>query len=167
MTHIITAIKQDGLETKILNITLETNDENIDIINACKEATREYIATEEGLNIYTHNCECFNWADFEMYVPNEICEHHGFSKLHTETYNTQVDWNEQLIDEPTFYITNIQWDTDEEEIDSLPESYTIPFSELINENETIENISIEELKDRITDYLSDQFGFCILALVIE
>ena len=167
MNYVITAIEQDGFDYRTLNIELEILDESIDVIEACKEAAREFVATEEGLKTYLSNCECFNWADFELYVPNEICERHGFRKIDTETSNAQVNWDEQLTDEPTFLITNIQWDTDGEEVEDLPESYYLPFTDLLDDDEGLGDVSVEELKDRVAHYLSDQFGFCIIGLVIE
>ena len=167
MNFVITAIENDGLDSRILSIALEVLDESIDVIEACKEAAREYVTTEEGLKTYIGNCDCFNWADFEMYVPNEICERHGFRKLHTETSNAEVNWDEQLTDEPTFLIKDIQWDTDGEDIDDLPDAYYIPFSELMDEDEALGDIDVNDLKDRIADYLSDKFGWCIFGFVVE
>ena len=167
MKYTITATEHDGLDTRTLVINLDVFKENIDVVEACKEATREFVATTDGLKTYIGNCDCFNWADFEAYVPNDICEKYGFRKIDSDVANIDVNWDEQLIDEPTFLVTDIQWDTDGEEIDDLPTEYYIPFSDLMYEDEDLGDVDIDELEDRVADYLSDQFGWCINGLVIN
>ena len=100
MKYTITATEHDGFDTRTLVINLEVFKEDIDVIEACKEAAREFTATNDGLGTYISNCECFNWADFEMYVPNDICEKYGFRKINSDVANIDVNWDEQLIDEP-------------------------------------------------------------------
>lgn len=48
--------------------------------------------------------------------------------------------------------SDIEWDTDNEVIDNLPDSVIIPSH-------------IE--KDDIADYLSDKYGFCVIGFNIE
>ena len=48
-----------------------------------------------------------------------------------------------------FYITNIEWDTDEEKIETLP----------------TETIIEAEDEDEIADKLSDEYGFCIFNFI--
>ena len=43
----------------------------------------------------------------------------------------------------------------------------IPVSELLYDDETPENTDMEEIKDRIADYLSDQYGFCVCGFCVE
>ena len=57
-------------------------------------------------------------------------------------------------------ISDIDWDTDGEDIDELPNAEIIPISELLHEGEMAENVE-EELLDRAVDYLTDKYGFCI------
>ena len=85
-----------------------------------------------------------------------------------------VDHNEELVDEPTFLVSNIEWDVDDEDQHNdlcLPDDYYIPLTELLNDDEHLDDIpeklSIEELKDRVADYLSDKYGFCIRGFVIN
>lgn len=167
MKYTITATEHDGFDTRTLIINLDVFKEDIDIIEACKEATREFTATDDGFNTYINNCKCFNWADFEMYVPNDICEKYGFRKIDSNVTNIDVNWDEQLIDEPTFFISDIEWDTDDEEVEDLPKDYYIPLSELLYDNESLDDVNIEELEDRIANYLSDKFGWLINALAIN
>ena len=97
MLKVITAIEQDGVNQRILTILLDVEDINVDVVPLVKEACMEYINTKEGKAVYEHNSECFNWADFEVNVPNSICEKHGFRKIESETSQIAYDWNEQLI----------------------------------------------------------------------
>ena len=48
-------------------------------------------------------------------------------------------------------VVNIAWDTDGEDIDTLPTEVEIP----------------EMPEDEIADYLSDNFGFCVFSFSLE
>ena len=99
-THrqIVTAIGHDGNETYVLSMVFEMN-QGVDIIQAVKEASKEYIRTDEGRAFYRYTCNCFNWGDFWNNVPNEICEKYGFKKIDSGVSNFQVNLNEQLVDD--------------------------------------------------------------------
>lgn len=47
--------------------------------------------------MYDYNCGAFDWADFDAYVPNEICKKHGFTKRES-VRSVEVDWDEQLAE---------------------------------------------------------------------
>lgn len=97
MRHYIPAIDQDGLDVRVTVIVLDAND-NIDVVEAIKAACKEYCQTEEGKQTYIGNCDCFNWGDFDAYVPNSICEHHGIRKVDTCISEIR-NFNEQLVEE--------------------------------------------------------------------
>ena len=71
------------------------------------------------------------------------------------------------MNEYSFLITNIKWDTDNEEIEGLPDTYYIPFSNLLIDNECLDNVDIQELRDRIADYLTDFYGWCIVGFTAD
>ena len=73
--------------------------QDVDIVKAVKNASREFIQTELGRSLYAYNCYCFNWGDFWNNVPNEICEKYGFKKIDSGVSNFQVNLNEQLVDD--------------------------------------------------------------------
>jgi hypothetical protein len=50
-----------------------------------------------------------------------------------------------------FYVTNIEWDTDGEKIETLPTEAIIEAKD----------------EDEIADKLSDEYGFCIFNLTIK
>lgn len=50
-----------------------------------------------------------------------------------------------------FYITNIEWDTDGEKIETLPTEAIIEAKD----------------EDEIADKLSDEYGFCIFNFIIK
>lgn len=84
----------------VMNITLsfEVPDTNFDLIEACKKAAHAYCETEEGYVVFTNSqCHCFNWADFDVYVPNSIMEQFGFRKIEGVKADYTVDWEEQLV----------------------------------------------------------------------
>lgn len=100
MKYTITATEHDGLNTQTLVITLDVFKEDIDVMKACRAAANEFIQTKDGREVYRYNSECFNWGDFNECVPNDICEKYGFRKIDYDVANTDVIWDEQLIDEP-------------------------------------------------------------------
>ena len=95
----IIAIERDGLDVRVLTIPVQVNDESIDLREAVRKACAYYAKTEEGRKTYEYNCHCFNWADFEAEVPNEICRKFGFEKLEGNTGDITVNWDEQLVDD--------------------------------------------------------------------
>lgn len=72
------------------------------LTDAVYAACTEFIGTEQGKKIYSYNCNCFNWADFEINTPpKSICKKHGFIKIpgpKTEM-NFTVDWDEHLVND--------------------------------------------------------------------
>ena len=127
-----------------LAIKIEITKQNIDLKQAIKDACREFIVTPEGLKLYSKNHEQFNWQHFAANVPNTICEKYGFKKVQSE----------------------IEWDTDEEDV-NLPTEREIPIRYLLYPTECLDNCDIAYVKDRIVEYLTDAYGFCIKSLVID
>lgn len=169
MIYTINAIDRDGLRINIFTLKFDVFRDGIDIVDACKAAAREFTATSDGFCAYMHNCENFNWGDF-VDVPNTICEKYGFRKINAEFTDTDVDYNEQLIDEPAFVVSDIKWDIGGEHskaVARLPKECCIAFSDLLTDEESLEQVNPEELKDRIADYLLEGYGFCILGYVIH
>lgn len=98
-TQSIMAIEQDGPCFNVLCIVCGIlSDEPLDLHAAVKDAVMEYLHTKEGRAVYEHNCGCFNWADFEMHVPNDICRNHGFEKMGAYVKDIIVDLGEHLAD---------------------------------------------------------------------
>jgi len=166
MKMAITAIERDGISFRSNVIILDVFEKVDDIVEACKEAAREYLTTKDGVQDYARNNESFNWGDFIMDVPNSICEKYGFRKEENDNPDIIVELDEQIA-EPCFLVTNIEWDTDGESVDNLPNDYYIPFTEMMKDGETFDNIDIEEMKDRIADYLSDEIGWCVKSFTIN
>ena len=150
-----------------LAIKIEVTKQNIDLKQAIKDACREFIVTPEGLKLYSKNHEQFNWQHFAANVPNAICEKYGFKKVQTDNENVLYEkWNESLVDQPKFIVSEIEWDTDEEDVD-LPTEREIPVRYLLYPTECLDNCDITYVKNRIVEYLTDAYGFCIKSLVIE
>ena len=150
-----------------LAIKIEITKQNIDLKQAIKDACREFIVTPEGLKLYSKNHEQFNWQHFAANVPNTICEKYGFKKVQTNNENVLYEkWNESLVDQPKFIVSEIEWDTDEEDV-NLPTEREIPIRYLLYPTECLDNCDITYVKDRIVEYLTDAYGFCIKSLVID
>ena len=73
---VITAIDRDGFEFHFSHICLGVSDDmdKLDVKKAIEKASTEYCKTEEGQKLYKYNNNSFNYGDFDLYVPNEICE---------------------------------------------------------------------------------------------
>lgn len=68
-------------------------------------------------------------------------------------------------DNVLFVATNIDWDAEPDV--TLPVSIKIPAVKLLFAGDDAENIDEETLKDRIPDWISDNYGFCISSLAID
>lgn len=143
------------------------NDIPFGIMEACRRAACEYLSTPEGMDIYEGNCDSFTWADFEAYVPDEICEKYGFRVIRDNAHILSVDGEEQLTHGRAFLVSDIEWDTDGEEVEYLPESCIVPFLSLLKKDENADDIitvddadTLKKLEERISDYLSGSYGFC-------
>lgn len=99
MLRNIVAIEHDGLDTRVLTIICEVPNAEFDITSAAKAAATKFCLTDEGRQVYEHNCEQFNWADFETNVPASICEKYGFKVVDTALNDVVVDWDEHLVDD--------------------------------------------------------------------
>lgn len=99
MLKTIVAIERDGMDVRVLTLHFEVPNTQFDLKAAVKAACTEYCKTEEGKKVYEYNCNNFNWADFEMNVPQEICEKHGFKLIQSDVADEEVDWDEELVNE--------------------------------------------------------------------
>lgn len=72
--------------------------------------------------------------------------------------------DESFKDVNYILVTSIVWDTDDDaqtEDTELPEFVNVPVSELLEDGEKEADLDREELLGRITDWLSDTYGFCV------
>lgn len=97
MLKIITATETEGCETRNLTMIFEVED-SINLYEAIKAACQDYCLTEEGKRTYEGNCNAFNWGDFDVYVPDAICQKHGFKKLNSVMAEEYI-FDEQLVSE--------------------------------------------------------------------
>ena len=99
MLRTIVAIERDGMDVRVLALNFEVPNADFDLKAAVKAACTEYCNTEAGRRTYAYNCNSFNWADFAMSVPAEICEKHGFKLVQSGVADEDVDWDEELVDD--------------------------------------------------------------------
>ena len=104
-TICIIATEVDGTTIRNLPILIRIlNPDVTDVRKAIEQACDEWIRTEDGKKTYSGNCHCFNWADFDLYVPNDVCRKYGFEKTGLDADCIGVDWDEQLVvDDDSFY----------------------------------------------------------------
>lgn len=98
----ILATEQDGFTTRSFCFKLEA-EENVDVLEAIKKSCDEYCKTEDGKETYIGNCNCFNYGDFDAYVPNSICEKYGIRKINSDLVQLYVNFDEQLVDESEIF----------------------------------------------------------------
>ena len=99
MLQTVIALERDGLEVRAISILFDVPNKDFDLLKAAKSAATDYCKTAEGKRIYEYNCSQFNWADFEMSIPNEFCERYGFKKVDSVLADIIVDWDEHLVDD--------------------------------------------------------------------
>ncbi len=97
MTRAFVMSEADGLKVRNFVVLVDI-DENIDFEQAAIAAAIEYCNTEEGRDTYLNNCNCFNWGDFNMCVPEEICKKHGF-KIIDSYLAKSFNFDQRLVDD--------------------------------------------------------------------
>ncbi|GEM_PF-1940688 len=93
MIRNVVAVERDGFDVRTLTVSFEVPDESFDILAAIERAVEDYVKTEEGKKTYEYTGGYFNLADFDMNVPNEICENHGFKKVDSLMQDIEIDWD--------------------------------------------------------------------------
>ena len=83
---------------QLLSDELKTEE---DIKTAVRNACTDYVSTDTGKHTYEYNCHNFNWADFEMEIPDYFCVKHGFKIIPQPeaTITMKVDWDEHLVND--------------------------------------------------------------------
>lgn len=105
----ITATEVRGTETYSTIYAFNICDESIDLQEAVKKAAAAYINTDAGYKVYQHNCQCFNWGDFFLYVTNSFLKLFGFEKEFSDITQADVNFNEQLACEEDLKFSDEKW----------------------------------------------------------
>lgn len=105
----ITATEVRGTETYSTIYAFNIYDESIDLQEAVKKAAAAYINTDAGYKVYQHNCQCFNWGDFFLYVPNSFLKLFGFEKEFSDITQADVNFDEQLASEQDLKFSDEKW----------------------------------------------------------
>ena len=100
----ITAVERDGFDLRLLTLTFEIDSslhtKNFDLIDAIKKACNDYAKSDLGKETLKYTNGAFNLADFDMHVPRSFTNKYGFRKIETCMSDIEIDWDEQLIDDP-------------------------------------------------------------------
>ena len=70
-----------------------------------------------------------------------------------------------MAKKPYFLVTDILWDTDDEDVEDLPKACKVTVSEIAQYECCAEDEF--EAEDRLVDYLTDKYGFCISSCSYE
>lgn len=97
----VVAVERDGFDVRTLAMVFRilSDDPGFNLAKAVKEASTQYVLTEDGRKVYNYNCSHFNWADFFSNVPNDVCRQHGFEKVDSVYAEEDVEWDECLVDD--------------------------------------------------------------------
>lgn len=79
---------------KILKITYNND---VDVDNAIKEASKEFLKTDEGKDIYERNGNKWTYADIE-FIPETISVKHGFCVEYIPVFKYEVPYDESILD---------------------------------------------------------------------
>lgn len=98
---VVTPVDRDGLDFTLHNISLNVKEGMSlkDVKEAISKASVEFCQTEEGRKVFSNNNNSFNYGDFDIYVPNEICKKYGIEKVDFICSFMETDFNEELVDE--------------------------------------------------------------------
>lgn len=89
----LTAIERDGLSIRVLTVIFEVPAENFDIEENINRAVADFAKTENGKQTLEYTSGYFNLADVVQYLPNELCEKHGFKIINSALTDTELDWD--------------------------------------------------------------------------
>lgn len=97
--YTIVAKEQDMFEEHIVVIELSVNKdmEKENILDAIRLASIDYCKSKAGRQTFSHNCNNFNYADFDMDVTNEFCHKYGIHKKEKNTDGTEVLLDTTLV----------------------------------------------------------------------
>lgn len=107
---IISAIDKSNFVPKIVYIELLAleNLSKKDVLDAIESSCKEYYYSNQntsGVKDYSD----FNYDDFKKYVPNDICEYFGISKIQDEVLTIEIE------DPVLFNMPNcVEYDLEEE-----------------------------------------------------
>lgn len=104
----IAVLDCDGGYTHIKLMQFLVASKHFDLRAAIIAACTEFCNADEGMEIYTSNCCCFNWGDFDLYVPEDICRRHGFVKVNSHNTIEHAFFDEHLVIDEQVYSTQEQ-----------------------------------------------------------
>ena len=77
-------------------LSVSNSDSKEDVLQRIRDAAKEYCNTKNGRDTFTRNCNCFNYGDFFIFVPEKILRRHGiYQAAIIETID--VCFDEQLV----------------------------------------------------------------------
>jgi len=134
------------------------------ILRLRKAAIGELTESESNeIESYEYNEDDWNEDDKSKYQESD------------EEFEDDED-EEDALEGAEFYVDNIIWDKDvedDEEIDDiyedldLPEFVTIPFDEIFDDPHDFYDYSVEEVEEKVMDYLTEEYGYCVESCTID
>ena len=94
----VTAIERDGLDIRTVTVSFRVPDENFDLMEAIRKAVAEFAETDDGKAALEYTCGYFNLEDVVCFLPDCICERHGFTIEGSLDHNDEIDWNFNFTD---------------------------------------------------------------------
>lgn len=156
MKKIFCAERDSGSKTGaavLFNIESPKAESKNELLSLAKAAIKAYALTKEGCAEYSANCDSFTWDDLMILNDNQllknICKDMDvkIEVIGTADEDCFVDLDEQLMDNISADVTDILWDTGNENKPDLPSSVTIN--------------GLNPYK-QVRDELTDQYGYPVL-----
>lgn len=100
-------VDNHGLNNRTIALDITTENDtwsDDDVLNAIKDAAKDYCLTDDGKKTYDGNCNNFNIGDLIAYVPKTILQQHGIISIE-EKDTISMDFNEQLVNEDDIFPT--------------------------------------------------------------
>ncbi|MBD5583695.1 MAG: hypothetical protein HDQ88_01240 [Clostridia bacterium] len=98
MKHVIVANMPDGTEALLINV--ETDNPDIDPVDALKQAAKDFLGTTDGKEyVERTNATNYNWEDLVSSIPDEITEKHGVIITSTNVTHYVVNHDERLTED--------------------------------------------------------------------
>lgn len=82
-----------------LVINVEHYEQHLDVLDAMRQAAKEFCQTDAGRREIAANSGNYNWGDFVNSIPESFCRKYGFKIKSTTVSEIIVDHNESLLPE--------------------------------------------------------------------
>lgn len=96
-TKILMPTRWEGDYINTFKILKITYNDNVELEEAIRNASKEFLSTKEGKDIFERNDKKWTYADIE-FIPETISVKHGFCVEHIPVFKYEVPYDESILD---------------------------------------------------------------------